>query len=507
MKRRCLIGGMVIWLLTLSCDNFLTQEPETVVTNINFWKTEQDVETAVYSLHQLFRSVFKQVSVVVYRDRGLPFDFLASRYKSVCSNQLSKFCGPNDLRFDWYYEYRVIASANSVIDNISRADLSDDRYDFYLGQAYFIRAFVYFYILRTWGDAPLISASEDVGPKARTPWTEIAGFVRQDLYRALEMLPVASELKDADGSHIVSKQIPSQGTAYAVLAHLEAWVAALNQQPELNSKAIEAATQVINSGEYVLVANPKAVCEKVMYGNSEEGIFELDHRNTPDDLKDGGYLAGFCQSWPIHPLTTPATRRTNMRISNAAVRQIYADVNDKRREEYFYKLDSMASLPTSTTSGGAYIQKFRHVLAYEGGSLDGRYRTYEDSEVLIRLADIILLRAELREKTGDRKGAIADLNIIRQRAGASNYSPDEGDLKDAILLERERELFIEGIQLRYFDIVRTGTFRTKLIGDFQTLTDEDVAEGALYMPVSITAFENNTLMLQTTYWKRNGFAF
>ena len=56
--------------LVFACDDFLTEEPEIAVTNNNFWKTEKDVESAVYGLHGEFRTVFGDV-VMLYRDRGL----------------------------------------------------------------------------------------------------------------------------------------------------------------------------------------------------------------------------------------------------------------------------------------------------------------------------------------------------------------------------------------------------------------------------------------------------
>lgn len=88
-----------------------------------------------------------------------------------------------------------------------------------------------------------------------------------------------------------------------------------------------------------------------------------------------------------------------------------------------------------------------------------------------------------------------------------DYSLADGDLQDVIADERDRELFCEGISTRYFDIMRNGTFREKLRGNFKTLTEQDVADGALYYPVARQAFEDNTLMRQTSYWKRNGFSF
>ena len=67
-----------------------------------------------------------------------------------------------------------------------------------------------------------------------------------------------------------------------------------------------------------------------------------------------------------------------------------------------------------------------------------------------------------------------------------------------IFNERNRELF--GETCRYYDVVRNGYFRELFEGNFKTLTDEEVKEGALYLPVSDKAFNKNTLMKQNTYW-------
>lgn len=493
------IVGLLLGVSCLSCENFLTQEPETVVTNLNYWKNEKDVEAAVNGIHSELRSALGDV-VVLYRDRGLPFDVLGNTWTKISNNDLSNYTRDEPL-FSWWREYRVIAQTNLVIDNLHRANLPEDRHDFYLGQALCIRAYVYFYIIRTWGDAPLIVKSEDTGAKERTPWLDIANYIITDLKKAVDLLPKTGELKGVDGKLIVSKQIPSYHTANAVLTEIYAWIAGVNHQPELLAEGIKRADMVINSGDYELANNPEEVCEEVLYGNSREGIFELDYQNiSPNDLKSAGaYIAGACQKFPIDKLTTPSTKRTP-RINNSTIVALYPDKTDLRRDAYFFKLDSMAALPSKTTQDAAYIQKWRHVLTWTDGMMAGMIKNYEENDLLIRLADIILLRAEMRAQTGDTDGAITDLNTIRRRAGAKEYTTAEGDLLEAIATERERELFLEGLTTRYFDIMRNGTFREKLRGDFRTLTDEDVRAGALFFPVSSDAAIDNTLMRQTQYW-------
>lgn len=486
------------------CEEFLTVEPETQVSQINFWKNEKDVQAAVYNMHQLYREDFGNV-VRVYRDRGLGvFDYMNATFKPVCENELSKAWGRADACLNWYFTYKVVAAANNVIDNIYRADLPQDRHDYYLGQAYAIRGCCYRYVAETWGDAPIVEKSEDTGAKARAPWQEVAEFAISDFKRGAELLPPASLLRDASGAVVTSKQMASRGMCYANLAFLYARKAALNKEPGLHQEAVKAAKEVINSGEYELVESPEAVNMVVLLGNSREGIHELDYQNTAGDLKDGGdYLAGACQKYPVDKLATPATKRRMLRIDNATVAALYDEEGDGRLESNVYKFKEMAEMAVSVTQGGAYIYKFRHAIYYNDGPMVGQIDTYLNNEVLIRLADLILLLAEQEEITGDAEAARGHLDVIRKRAGLKPYSGS--NLREAIQKERDRELFLEG---QYFgDAVRNGTFREKLKGDFKTLTEQDVADGALFLPVSIAAFENNSLMTQTVYWRRNGFSY
>ena len=94
--------------------------------------------------------------------------------------------------------------ANLILDNIDRADLTPEQYNFFRGQALGLRAYVYFYMIQNWGDLPLIVHAEDVGMKSRTPWQEVAGQCISDLKEAAKLLPVANELKDIKGNLVTS---------------------------------------------------------------------------------------------------------------------------------------------------------------------------------------------------------------------------------------------------------------------------------------------------------------
>jgi len=129
--------------------NFLNEEPETLVTNTNFWKTEKDVESAVYELHVMFRSWGGYVETRLYRDRGLPFDYLGLTWRNISDNELQKDMDITRAP-SWHGEYQAIGMCNFILGNIHRAKIPEERINYYKGQALTIRAYLYFYVLRTW---------------------------------------------------------------------------------------------------------------------------------------------------------------------------------------------------------------------------------------------------------------------------------------------------------------------------------------------------------------------
>lgn len=79
---------------------------------------------------------------------------------------------------------------------------------------------------------------------------------------------------------------------------------------------------------------------------------------------------------------------------------------------------------------------------------------------IIRNAELRLIRAEARARTGDLTGAIADLDVIRNRAGLGDYDGgmDDGSVLAEVLRQRRYELYAEGH--RWIDVRRFGLLST-----------------------------------------------
>lgn len=183
MKRHYILSGLLTALLFsfTSCDDFLTQEPKNAVTNLNYWKTEADVEAAVYGMHNGFRGTIGDITTI-YRARGYPFDELGD-WQKTSNNDFSEYAASSGL-FSWESEYNTISKANLVLDNLYRAGLSKERYNNYRGQALCVRAYLYFRIIRDWGDAPLVKNSGMSPKKGELP----GGILRTLLLLTLKRL-------------------------------------------------------------------------------------------------------------------------------------------------------------------------------------------------------------------------------------------------------------------------------------------------------------------------------
>ena len=498
----------------VSCDLDFT--PENAITYSNAFTSESELNTTTSTIHYYFNSVMDAVHPITRI--GLLADETQFDQQLREGNPRTILDGAPD----WVGIYKMIFESNLLLENIgSTKGLTQDRYNQHAGQAHFALGFGYFLLARAYGEAVIPTDAKELRVYNLSSQQDVIVAAIRHAEQAYNILPEFSKLRNITGATITSKQYGSKGSAAALLAHLYAWkgsVAELYGYSNIDAKAayeksVEYATHLIKGdvGNYSLVENPEALCQLLSNSsaNNPEEIFSIAYdKGRDNEAITKNTVATFFVTWPVNELKLEGDlAQADYRLHRSTVNKLYPDAGDLRRTAFFYKQDE-AHMAGGTDYAVPY--KFRKAIynidqSSEAGksflSLDANY-------VYWRLADIYLLRAECLNKLGKTAEAMADLNVIRARAGAAAYPANgESDLKRAIFHEREREFVMEN-DTRYYDILRNGYIKTDLPGKWRTLTQQDIADGALNLPVPYGAQRDkdgkviNGLILQRPYWHR-----
>lgn len=514
-----------ICMLT-SCDNWLDVKPENSVTYSNFFEDETDLEAITTEIHAHLSAYVVDVSEPQMWV-GMLADEWTDTYTTTRRWLPSAIVGLSP----WKSYYDIIFLTNVLLENSNKASakVSEERMNFWNGQAYFAKAVAYFLLSRHFGEAVITTNSTSLEAYGKSSAIEVIDEAIRNAKIALELLPEYESMKNVAGNTITSKQYGNKGSAVAFLAHMYAWKGSLidlfhyqGDREECYQAAIQYADMLINQkvGTYALQNTSEDLCVAIsnMGGSNPESIYE-------SELNPDAWLYPVCKipgrmfvGWPINKnRKIEETKYRSFRIFRETVNDIF-DPQEKRKQAYFYETIESVSVPTD--GGGqrdsiilnpmdstyAYVIKWREGLYKVDNAVSAteQFIALKANQVLWRLADIYLLRAECHVKLGHDNLAIADLNKIRERAGAAAYpaSTDTQGLQFAIFRERERELFGEGH--RFYDAVRNGMsyIRTQLGEAFDQMTENDILNGSIFLPVPDAAFNQNDLMRQNNYWKQ-----
>lgn len=516
---------LILFFPFFSCDDWMDVDSEVSVTYRNYYNNEQEVENLFITALGAEKLVCASTLMTGLDWSGLQCDNAGLSNEPFRKLEYTSFMDASEKNTNWGNHYKAIYMANLMMENRFRfKNITDERADFWLAQASFVKGLMYFRLAQDWGEAVVAPSTEDASEKAKSPVDSILAEAIRAAEAAL-ILPTHDKLKDSQGAIITSRQYASLGTVHTLLANIYAWMGGLYGDEKYWQKAEEKASLVIDGkvGFYDLVSM-KDLVEKT-FGKARdvtEVIFAIEKNEQDDNWYTIGnfetYYPGFMMiNYPYTQIDPRLIDNDNSsaRISIESVKALYPDEEDLRRVEYWHRLGDTIHLDTVNAITHviekivyqptyAYLNKWRDkVYSANPDVTDGsnsKLITMEGNRVVWRLADLILLRAECRARLGKAE-AVKDLNRIRERAGLTEYygSTEKKDLLKEIFNERERELYGEG--QRYYDIVRNGYFRDVLFGNYKTLTDEDVKNGALYLPIGeINAKNNNSLMTQNIFW-------
>ncbi|WP_292265829.1 RagB/SusD family nutrient uptake outer membrane protein [Butyricimonas sp.] len=510
---------LILFFPLFSCNDWLNVESEVSVTYRNYFQSEQDVEDIFITMlgyeRLLLANSFLSAPDVV----SLKCTDISIGNNGIWSfDQRAHLANPKD----WMNYYGTIYLANMLEDNRHRfKNISEERADYWIAQANFVKGLMYFEIARQWGDAPVAPRTEDATAKAKSPVDTILAYAIRAAETAL-ILPTHDQLTDAQGTLVQSRQYASSGSVHTLLANIYVWMGGLYKDDKYWKKAEEEASLVIDGkvGTYDLVSMEDLIGKT--FGKARdvtEVIFAIEINSQDEDTYN---IAWFEKRYPgfelinyphiatnTNPWDIEDGSFTGTRISVEDVKALYPEEKDLRRKEYWLKLgenpfpENAVNVDKERIPVYAYLNKWREPINSVNPEFTDKGSLtigMEGNRVYWRLADLILLRAECRTHLGMMPEAVNDLDRIRNRAGLEGYkgSREKEILLREIFNERDRELF--GETCRYYDIVRNGYIREELHGNYLTLKEEDIKNGALYLPVSESAFTKNPLMKQNKYW-------
>ncbi|WP_316786563.1 RagB/SusD family nutrient uptake outer membrane protein [Pedobacter frigiditerrae] len=309
----------------------------------------------------------------------------------------------------WNSCYSQIYAANAVIEGVSasRKLLQIDK-DQLTGEAKFLRAFLHLYLSQLWGEIPYLTGTDYSfnSNVRRIPTMEVYTKIIEDLEAASILLP--KEYLNPTRVH------PNFYAAKALLARVYLYKGDW-------AKAVSNASEVLNNtATFVWVTE----LNNVFLKESTTTIWQYAPRSATRNTDDGTTFIFNSGPPSVVALTTS--------LVNAF------ENGDQRKVKWLRSRSSGAS---------TWYHSFKY-------KKTGSNTPQTEFTIVLRLAEMYLIRAEARAQQGELGGAADDLNKIRNTAGLANTSAvTKVDILEAILRERRVELFTE-FGHRFIDLKR-----------------------------------------------------
>lgn len=431
-RKNCI--GLSIWVLIIclfsSCEDFFDVElPSNLVSQE---KVFSDDVTATSAVKGMYVTLLQEIG---FSSGSI---FSAAALTGLAADELNNFANKSEfLGFEennipseniyvsslWSSIYKSIYDANSIIEGLDGSTkISSSVKDQLKGEALFVRAYCYFYLVNLFGDVPLITTTnyKENNYALRVDSQKVYNFILNDLQTARTLLQ-----EDYQYKGVPIRIRPNKSTATALLARVNLYLGDWQGAEAMSTIIIQ------NTQTYRLEEN----LNSVFFLSSKEVIWQLLLPESASQFYttyEGFYF-----------IILTASDLNNNVLSDALVNSF--ELNDQRKINWIgnYNLDNTQ----------IYFPK-KYKVKYGSNPIS-------ESSTLFRVAEQYLIRAEARANNGNLQGAVADLDAIRKRAGlplfqSINPTIPQNELIQAIQHERQTELFTEGCH-RWFDLKRTNS--------------------------------------------------
>lgn len=431
--RKNIIYALLLASLTFtvtSCDKFLDRPPLGQIGQEEYFNSETNANAALMGMYRsMMNSYSYGQSTIIVPEFSAQHVRHAAEYPEYENFAVHEVQTINPWTSNmWKALYTTINAANQIVEevpNMTSAMITEEKKNIFIGEAKFIRAFNYFFLVRAFGRIPLKltytreNSELDIQQSERE---EVYAQIIKDLSEAASLLPAENPYTgDA------ARGRASHWAAKALLAKVYLYQAAFTNDYK---NAASLSEEVIASGKYNLVADYASIWTTQ---NTSEAIFEIQF----DDQA-------------TNPLAAVANDNATVLFlaKDVTLLDLYRD-GDKRK--------------TFTVKKGSKDNYFM-----------GKFPNFSPASqnvTAIRLAEIYLIHAEAKARVdnGVSQVAFKSLEKVQERAGyttpIADYTTVEAFVK-AIQEEKERELLFEGET--WFDYCRTKLALTK----YSSLKDE-----------------------------------
>lgn len=488
--------GLVI-LSGSSCKkSFLEQsDPNAIAVSADF-QSPNDVLLAVNGIYQSLRS-----SNNIGEDSGLwtdersddtgRNDNQSNAGEPFQFNNFSLIPSNTYLKSHWVSLYGTITRANTVLAYIDKVTFADPNQKLqYAAEAKFLRALMYFHLVRMWGDVPLV-----------TTQLTTADAVAASTFRAKEATvyaQIVADLTDAVNAPLPNLQTAatlgriSKAAANTLLGQVYLTMATTQDQTKRTEYLNNAKTYLgnayalrtfttLNAIPYtdVFDVNKKATCPEL--------IWQIDYKQG--DVNYSSVIAANNQA--------KGETINSLKPASGAGGNVQHDlINDYEVGDP--RMAFSVKFANDPIVKDWFITKFR-----DASTTAGNLGYGGNDWILMRYADVILMLAETNMYLGDNATAIQYLDMVRVRAGMPTYAVSMINptyagkyptLKLAILHERRVELAFE--HHRWFDLLRTFTtdelvtyFKGKAQADFGAAQLANFSTKDRYYPIPFDEYK------------------
>ncbi|HWK07249.1 MAG TPA: RagB/SusD family nutrient uptake outer membrane protein [Puia sp.] len=520
--------AILIILLGSSCSkSFLDKTPVDQKVEEDFYKTPDDAFQALVSAYSIL-DVSGYGNIWLSSEITSDDCFGGAGTSDNGPRQWDKFQKYNDLNSDaWTKYYQGIYRANVFLQKVAGVNFGTNTAlrDRYIGEAYFLRAYFYFDLVRMFENVPLLEQPID-GSNYYVPQANpdsVYALIASDLKQAVTKLTASS----VTYSNIPTTEYgrATKWAAEALLAKTFLYYTGYYAKPDLvgafsKQDAIAAIKDVVNNSGYGLVSNyaslwrSSSITASVPFAgqNNKEGVFSIQY--SSQGLGNWSQQNGNRVQVMIAlrgTVPAPYYKGWGFGTVSPALWSLFEPGDTIRKRASIISVAD-ESLPYSPSTDqyqytGYFWKKWSPMNQNNADGLGGNFQIDNfDNYTVIRFADILLMGAELN-LASDLATAQTYYNAVRDRAFAGDATHRKTLTADAnglalILNERRLELALEG--QRYWDLLRQGIPAAKaaidnLTGDDFNVSFPSATRGLFAIPETQIGLSNGTLK-QNTGW-------